>query len=149
MDTRQFGFLTFWLGLAGLLFLLWTWFDSKSHPLDFGHYGSKIHVFSNRHAALQLSISNNPGPVTGFWLRGKSSPYGDEIPSPNEEPPGRTFVPPGRGTFEADDGRVWSVYWIPHWVVLAFYLVIWGALGTRNRRIYLRHRVANPAPDRA
>lgn len=148
MHVRQFGFLTFWLGFAGLLFLIWIWFDSRLHSSDLGRYGSKIVILSNRHATLQLAIGDNLGPVSGIWInRGGFPPDGDEVPSPHGNPPVRFFVPPGHGKFEREFGREWSIYWIPHWLILGLYLGIWGALAARNRRIYLSYHASPRAAE--
>ena len=119
-DPREFSFLrsrVTWFGIAGLAFLLWAWVDSMGHSsvVTRGHW-----LFG--HEAGHVSVSKGYHPTPAWvWFRARLDH--DEA-----------F--PGFLVDAGSDGL--NRLLIPHWMMVAVYLLLWSAALFYRWRIHRR-----------
>lgn len=126
--------LIFWLGLPGLLFLLWAWVDSQTHrAVVVTGIPGRIALVQTRN---QVSLTLMPDRGGTFFAIGGIThrPYmaTDEAPDPRFPPLRFRWVRHG-------DSRELL---LPHWHLLLLYLSLWAAAFlTRNR---MNKRLSTP-----
>jgi hypothetical protein len=116
---RLFRSRAFWLGMPGLVFLLWLW--SQSVPRGFiatwtGGPGS--FKFSNEQGAILVTRSPRGSDInfgTEFWKDGW----------PAKEDPKAEWWPQPEASRHADGMRYWT---LPYWLLGAVYLIPWSGL---------------------
>lgn len=132
--------LVFWLGLPGLLFLLWGWADSRLHSSSFvSDIEAKTNVgslFSSEtiwHQGSQLTIGWHDFSESGLvsLKRTDHKVTRQLLPTPP------WFPRPALIRHELDRSKVYMRFLvIPHWLIVGLYLVLWLLfLAWRHRRI--------------
>ncbi|QJE94307.1 hypothetical protein [Luteolibacter luteus] len=132
MRYRPFRSLTFWLGVPGLLFLLWAWADSMRY-LSAASYDAEFRLADGDTSIRNRSISNQGGDVSLTWSWPDSSGY--KLLS-------RKFHSKQRKIYETKDwlplpaylvirnypGTIYYNLSIPHWFLLLCYGFAWTVL---------------------
>lgn len=147
--------MSFWLGLPGLLFLLWTWRDSLTHVAGI-HRSVTIECLESISGATDF-IGYRSG---GFWVivntmephpeaseprsihRGPIEVDHDELLeglTGNQASPRLHWRSPDPDFERGNVGITGFV--LPHWLALILYLVAWGAVMTwRQKRSHRMER---------
>jgi hypothetical protein len=127
MTFHLFRSRSFWLGLPGLIFLLWAWGDSLSSLSSLSRNTSPGGGIAQQEGSIVLHYWNRfPFDPGGFQLKRealKREPF--ELPG---------FMWDRTEGWESDEGWGWRILAIPHWFVIAIYFLIWAALIQLRRR---------------
>jgi hypothetical protein len=152
MRFRLFRSRAFWLGVPGLVFLLWAWGDSAKSEFK-GHVTKGpwfVHLTQGA-GYLQLQITRGV-PVSRLDFSAERVPR----VSGGESWPGLYYLPQWRhhespagwmGSFYNSHPSVTNTLILPHWFLLSFYALPWcGLVVWRWRRLVVARRVAAAIP---
>lgn len=155
MNPRPpFRSLTFWLGLPGLLFILWSWWDSQEHTAGVFRTVGVMHRSGPVTAGERIAHLNSvlfierytPEPRAGLVYSSypPTLARGPLILTPGTLTP---LFPPmrwksWRNPMIGDEGLVRTCIWIPHWMILLAYCLAWGAV-----ILWRRHRIRRMKPS--
>lgn len=133
VQYRPFRSFTFWLGVPGLLFLVWAWVDSMSY-LSF--VARRVDFI--RPSGLTLSaidnITHRTGAVKASWSWAAAKdvtrlPRGLEQASRSASKTKNWFPPANfSSTLSPSIGARQYTWVIPHWLLLLCYTVTWALL---------------------
>jgi hypothetical protein len=137
--------LTLWLGLPGLLFLLWAWLDSMS--FESGISIRKHSVSPNLESLSRDSYFSSNSALTfvvgHLHHRGSVRTDHNIIVLPRTSSRGEVWWPTPGCHRDYDPATGYTSRWlrIPHWLLVLLYLLLWSlAFGWRHRRIK-RHSI--------
>jgi len=141
----------FWLGLPGLVFMLWLWLAKADQRLFFGHNAitgpneqSTRSIGSSDGVILQSTSRNDfhggKLPVLGF--RGFKA--GLDRDEPVTYFPVRPFGIISKATYQSETRGIWVAWW----VVISAYTAVWlGAVaGWQRRKARLSRRASAEMP---
>ncbi|WP_035605183.1 hypothetical protein [Haloferula sp. BvORR071] len=101
-----------WLGMFGLLFLLWAWGDCLRNT-SLISYGTAVWRTSVTHADSEISVMcMDAGGDQAGWMYGRWERQSD--------------LPFGRPSFQKWGGD--PVLKLPDWLLVGLYLGVWGGL---------------------
>ncbi len=157
--------LLFWLGLPGLLFLIWAWHDSQSHLTDFAR-GRRTDADGWFHWQGGLTVAHanvEKGDFSTFLLNDSSFAVQELSSSqfPIVDQPWRFnrgekwddydwegTLRPSIRTGSTPRGSDWWSVFIPHWLMILGYLVAWGGIAVwwrlRVKRAVRRIQALSP-----
>jgi len=125
--------LIFWLGLPGLIFLLWAWWDSyhwrseigfRTYTLRRGDLAWHVHD-SAIHFRGALQIGWTGPEVADGRMTVTNGPHFDRLPmSSSAEGIPTPGLHPERLTFQ-EKAVTRQVLTLPHWLILLLYLGVW------------------------
>ena len=145
MPFRPFRSLAFWLGLPGLLFLLWAWADSMSHR-------SGLHVDKVLPGPRFVIVNFIGYEAAGFGVQWGDAPEpqglgsrlgGTTLTRTPITGPAESFFPPAGYTRLPAHGSgstsvvpvEWRFLFVPFWQLVALYLAVWWGLLAWRRRV--------------
>jgi hypothetical protein len=107
----------FWLGLPGILFLFWAWWDSSRFDSDALMYPRGF-LARNGDSQVTVTLLNYKG---GEWIPPGSLGY-----DRNWRPDNRLFFP----VFHINGDHVlgWTEIFVPHWLLILIYGTLWAGL---------------------
>ncbi|WP_035604340.1 hypothetical protein [Haloferula sp. BvORR071] len=120
---QLFRSLTFWLGLPGLLFLLWAWWDSSKFDSDALMYSWGF-LARNGDSQFTITILED---YKSYWMLSGSLGF-DRQPRAES----RLFFPSAR--IDRMTEPHWTRIFIPHWQVVLAYAIPWSVLFLWSRR---------------
>lgn len=131
MRYRPFRSLTFWLGIPGLVFLLWAWVDSMTH-LSQVSYKAEFRLGDGSLAKRNVAASNSGGDVSLTWSRPDgdykllSHKFDSKKRDLREQ---REWLPlPSYLANRNYPGTIFYSLSIPHWLLLLSYAFLWIVL---------------------
>ncbi len=147
----------FWLGIPGLVFMLWLWLVKAHESFTFGHTSitgptetTTRSIFASADSIYEITYrkKNNHSlgsPPRGFYWGGVYGPSGHLVRlEPLTWPPPRPF-----GIFrDEDERREYREIWLAWWVVISAYTTVWfGAVAVwQRRKARLSRRAAAELP---
>ena len=152
MRFRLFRSRAFWLGVPGLVFLLWAWGDSAKSEFK-GHVSKGPWFVHLTQGAGYLQLQITRGGLASPW---NSSAQRDPRVSGGEWWPGLFYRPQWRyherpagwsGSIHFSYPSVTNTLILPHWFLLSLYALPWcGLVLWRWRRLVVAQRVAAAIP---
>lgn len=152
--------LSFWLGLPGLLFLLWSWHDSMTHDAGIfrsiraRYSGSRAYTvvsddrIGHSRAGLVITLFEvEPGPDRTIKVEPPVLDRRAVLPEVMPSSPFPAFQAMNLRNYsrEMPGNHVRNLF-IPHWMILIAYGIAWGAaIFWRQARI---RRAGQANPDR-
>jgi hypothetical protein len=147
----------FWLGLPGLLFLLWGWLADplavSGVTVTLGDYRLTVGDWS-RVGRISWEVYGSGGRLSAQGIRTFSGRLGGSVPVDEGEVRDRQAFPPAfRYEVQEDHSTPVGLRRIPqvrvaYWLLLLLYLPAWGALlaGWQRRKSRLLNLHAAPPP---
>ncbi len=141
---RVIRFRLLWLGLPGLLFLLWAWVDSTHHGYGMGWGGKGLGLFFfHGDACVGIGLDDASRREQGMdrWEWDPADPAARESDDPPRLSP---WLPAPQLLAWHGDANVWRLL-LPHWLLTGLYLAAWAAAAWRQRRWQARRFAGEPA----
>ena len=135
----------FWLGIPGLLFLLWLWLAKARADLFFGHTGitgvpyATTRGIGSCYGSIYYSRSRSRYGVSGPDQIGF---HASEMEFESDEPTIYFPLRPFGIVQQKDDFHEYREIWVGWWVVVVAYTIAWlgGLVGWQRRKARLSRR---------
>lgn len=130
----------FWLGIPGLLFLLWGWIDWSSPPSMAVRIGTSRLTVGNWAGVLRMVWVTDPG-GSGFAISSRTGTRAPDLINP--------FPPAIRHSrVNLPGGNRFMTVSIAYWFLILLYLPLWlgVAAGWQRHKVRLPRSPATPPP---
>jgi hypothetical protein len=137
------GMLSFWLGLPGMLFLLWAWVDSRHHPAEVEYSRGGPHLWNVTHGSSRLVVTIRS------WAPDSEAAWGPQYRFARSQsflpadPVKLLQVPYYSSAGDARTAKPNDILFrqvaVPHWLAVLIYIGIWSCLMLWRVRVRGRH----------
>lgn len=137
------GTLSFWLGLPGMLFLLWAWADSRHDPAEVEYSAGGPDLWNVTHGSSRLVVTIRSWPplVGAAWGRQYRFTHSQSFPP--ADPLKLLQVPYYSSAGDPSTSKPHNVLFrqvaVPYWLPVLIYLGLWSGLMLWRVRIRGRH----------